>query len=161
MAANKATTTTSARAALPGWYRLVLTTVEPLSTLLGSLHVLRSTAGQAQYLAMFTRGAVVHQAGDTAFLHTQLAGAWLSMAFHGAVTLRAAAADDLRVWRLYCAAMLLSDALFAHSTAQAVGGWAIWLRAWEWGAGDWVLFWGSWPFAAVRVLVLLGFGVRA
>ena len=57
---------------------------------------------------------------DTRFLYTELAGAWLYFAFVEVIVLRLF--DDLRLWRLLCLGMLLSDVPYFYSTAQAVGG---------------------------------------
>jgi hypothetical protein len=91
-------------------------------------------------------------------LYTELGGAWLYFAFVEAVVLRQF--DDLRLWRLLCAAMLLSDVAYCHSVAQAVGGWGPWLVLSDWTVADHAVFWSTAPFALVRVLVVLGVGVR-
>jgi hypothetical protein len=146
-----------ADAIFPFWYRLVLTTIEPLCTILGCVQLLSSAAGKSQYISVFTRNGVAF-APDTSFLYTQLTGAWLVFVFNGAVMLRVF--NDARVWRAYCMGMLLSDIAYAHSTAQAVGGWAVWLRLNQWEGSDWLLFVASAPFLIVRALVVLGVGVR-
>lgn len=147
---------TRASAVLPSWYRAVLTTIEPISTFIGGLYVL-TTRAQAQYISAYTRDAVAYDPA-TRFLYTQMVGPWLALAFNGGVMLRLV--DDLRLWRLYCVGMLLSDAVFAHGCAQAVGGWSTWLKVWEWGAADWALLASALPLTVVRVLVLANVGVK-
>jgi hypothetical protein len=145
----------SVPASFPFAYRLILTTVEPLFATLGALLAFRNPAG---YLATMTRGAA-RFAPDSAFLYTELGGAWLYFAFAEAVVLRVYR-DDARLWRLLCAGMLLSDAAYCHSAAQAVGGWATWARLADWTKEDWIVFWTTAPMLATRVLVVLGIGVR-
>ncbi|KAL1848936.1 hypothetical protein VTK73DRAFT_9981 [Phialemonium thermophilum] len=154
MAASAAPATVSAEASVPFVYRLVLTTIEPLFATSGALMAFRSPAA---YLSTMTRGATFFLP-DTAFVYTELGGAWLLFAFLEAVVLRAF--DDLRLWRLLCAGMLLSDAAYCHSAAQAVGGWAQWVVLSRWTAEDWLVFWSTAPMVLVRVLIVLGVGVR-
>ncbi len=144
----------SATATLPSIYRLILTTLEPLSALNGALLTFFSPQ---TYLSTMTRDAAVFRP-ETCFLYTELGGAWLYFAFVEAVVFRKF--DDLRLWRLLCAAMLLSDVAYCHSVAQAVGGWGSWLALRDWTVADHAVFWGTAPCALVRVLVVLGIGVR-
>ncbi|KAG5929168.1 hypothetical protein E4U42_006896 [Claviceps africana] len=137
---------------IPFPYRLILTTIEPLLALGGVLLVL---ASPATYLASMTRHRVSF-VPDSAFLYTSLGGSWLYFAFVEAVVLRCF--DDQRLWRLLCAGMLLSDGAFCHSVAQAVGGWAVWVRIGEWTMEDHLAFWTTAPMVAVRLLVVLGIG---
>ncbi|KAJ9134069.1 hypothetical protein NKR19_g8794 [Coniochaeta hoffmannii] len=104
---------TSASASLPSIYSFTLTTLEPLFAING---VFLALFKPQSYLSTMTRDTAT-VAPDTRFLYTQLAGAWLFFAFVEAVVLRRF--DDLRLWRLLCAAMLLSDAAYCHSVAQA------------------------------------------
>ncbi|KAL2127918.1 hypothetical protein VTI74DRAFT_9994 [Chaetomium olivicolor] len=142
------------RPVIPLAYRLLLTTIEPLIALCGALQALHNPD---DYTSAMTRGSVLFSPGST-FLYTELAGAWLYFAFVEAVVLRLFA-DDLRLWRLLCAGMLLSDVAWAHSVAQAVGGWAVWLDVGGWSAMDHAMFWTSAPIAVVRLLIVLGAGV--
>jgi len=154
MASQKGKTTLLASAAIPFAYRLILTTVEPLLAAGGALLVLRTPA---EYLSTMTRGSGAFAAGST-FLYTELGGAWLYFAFVEAVVLRVF--DDVRLWRLLCAGMLLSDAAYCHSAAQAVGGWAAWAHLAAWTSEDHLVFWTTAPMVLVRILVVLGVGVR-
>lgn len=155
MAPNREQTTTlSATASLPAIYRHTLTTIEPLFALNG---VILAFFTPQTYLSTMTRDAVT-MASDTKFLYTELGGAWLHFAFVEAVVLRQF--DDLRLWRLLCMAMLLSDIAYCHSVAQAVGGWGEWAALGNWTAADHAVFWSTAPCALVRVLVVLGVGVR-
>lgn len=144
----------SATASLPSIYRLTLTTLEPLFALNGAL--LAFVTPQS-YLSTMTRETAVFTP-ETRFLYTELGGAWLYFAFVEAVVLRQY--DDLRLWRLLCAAMLLSDVAYCHSVAQAVGGWGPWLALSDWTVADHAVFWSTAPCALVRVLVVLGVGVK-
>jgi hypothetical protein len=93
------------------------------------------------------------------FIYTELLGGWLHFAFTEAVVLRLV--DDYRVWKLLCMGMLLSDAAYVHSCAQAVGGWAVWLQVGGWSVDDWVVTVSTWPFMVARVLIVSGVGMRA
>ena len=154
MAGQDAPTIVSAKASLPVIYRLILTVIEPL---LATSGVLLAFFNPADYLATMTRGSVSY-APETAFLYTELGGAWLHFAFIEAVVLRAF--DDLRLWRVLCVGMLLSDAAYFHSAAQGVGGWGPWLALAEWTASDWLVFWTTAPMTLTKILVVLGVGVR-
>lgn len=93
------------------------------------------------------------------FIFTELSGAWLMFAFYEAVVLRAL--DDVRIWRLLCAGMLLSDVLYAHSCAEALGGWSEWVKVGNWRSEDWAVLVGTAPFLVVRILVVLGLGFKS
>lgn len=151
----KGTTPTSAKAAVPYVYRLILLTIEPfLAVVLGSLLVFLQPE---TYLASVTRHAVPFSA-ETTFLYTALGGSWLYFAFVEAVVLRLF--DDLALWRVLCAGMLLSDVAFLHSTAQAVGGWGVYARVGGWTVEDWAGFVMTAPMVLTRVLIVLGAGLR-
>ncbi|OIW33040.1 hypothetical protein CONLIGDRAFT_651819 [Coniochaeta ligniaria NRRL 30616] len=145
---------TSTAATLPSIYRLTLTTLEPLFALNGAL---LAFFNPQSYLSTMTRDTATLTPG-TRFLYTELGGAWLYFAFVEAVVLRQF--DDLRLWRLLCAAMLLSDVAYCRSVAQAVGGWGQWVVLSDWTAADHAVFWSTAPCALVRVLVVLGIGAR-
>ncbi|KAK1764944.1 hypothetical protein QBC33DRAFT_456243 [Phialemonium atrogriseum] len=144
----------SATASIPFTYRLILTTLEPLFATSGAILAFRTPG---QYLSTMTRHSTAF-ADNTTFLYTELGGAWLYFAFVEAVVLRAF--DDLRLWQLLCAGMLLSDAAYCHSAAQAVGGWGSWATLSEWTVEDWVVLVTTAPMVLVRVLIVLGVGVR-
>ncbi|KAG8413990.1 hypothetical protein J3458_011645 [Metarhizium acridum] len=146
--------TASASERVPRSYRLLLTVVEPLFAVNGAIMVFRAPEA---YLSTMTRHGGAFAAGST-FLYTSLGGAWLYFAFVEAVVMRAC--DDVRLWRLLCAGMLVSDVAFCHSAAQAVGGWASWARLSAWTLDDHLVFWSTAPFLVVRVLVVLGVGVK-
>lgn len=146
--------TVPATSSVPFIYTLVLTTIEPIFASLGAAMALTDPAS---YLSAMSRDSVAFS-GPTTFLYTELAGAWLYFAFVEAVVLRLY--DDLRLWRLLCAGMLLSDAAYAHSAAQAVGGWRAWAAVGEWSTMDWWVLATTAPMLAVRVLLVLGVGVK-
>jgi hypothetical protein len=144
----------SATTSIPFIYRLVITTIEPLFATMGA--ILAFTAPE-NYLSTMTRGSVPFSAGTT-FLYTELGGAWLYFAFVEAVVFRLF--DDANLWRLLCAGMLLSDFAYGHSAAQAVGGWGVWFKISDWTAEDWTVFWTTAPMVSVKILTVLGVGVR-
>ncbi|KAK5998908.1 hypothetical protein PT974_01292 [Cladobotryum mycophilum] len=143
----------SATKSTPFLYRLTLLTLEPICAVLGAYSTYFTPAG---YLETMTRGLVPY-ATSSRFLYTELSGAWLYFAFVEAVVLRAY--DDLRLWRLLCAGMLLSDVLYCTSAVQAVGGWASWATLGAWTAGDWSVFVASLPPMLVRIFLILGIGI--
>ncbi|KAK6502739.1 hypothetical protein TWF481_007786 [Arthrobotrys musiformis] len=144
----------SATASIPFIYRLILTTIEPFIAASGAV-IAFCTADK--YLSAMTRHSASFAATAT-FLYTELGGAWLYFAFNEAVVLRLF--DDLRLWRILCAGMLLSDGAYCHSVAQAVGGWGAWSRVGDWTAENWMVFWGTAPMVLVRILIVLGVGVK-
>lgn len=148
-------TPSSAKAALPFIYRLIILTIEPAFAVMGSLLVLRNPA---MYAGSVTRHSVTFTP-DTAFLYTGLGGAWLYFAFVEAVVLRLF--DDLSLWRFLCFGMLFSDFLFLHSMAQAVGGWAVYSDLAAWTAEDWAGMAGTAPMVLTRILIVLGIGFRS
>lgn len=68
--------------------------------------------------------------------------------------------DDVRVWKLLCMAILLSDILYTHSCAEAVGGWTEWFKLSNWTMEDWLVTLTTWPFVLIRVAIVLGIGHR-
>jgi hypothetical protein len=92
-------------------------------------------------------------------VYTELAGGWLHFAFTEGVVLRLV--DDVRVWRLLCIGMLLSDFAYCHSVAEAVGGWAEWLVVSRWTLEDWVVTITTWPFVFARIAIVLGIGQKS
>lgn len=152
------TTARSATRTLPLFYRLTLTTIEPLFALVGSLLTLLAPENYLRTLTNTHPDSLILYNPATSFLYTQLCGGWLLFAFNEAVVLRMV--DDLRVWTLLCWGMLLSDACYCWSCAEAVGGWGRWVRVVSWGLEDWVVFVTTlWP-ALVRVCVVMGVGFR-
>lgn len=75
---------TSAKAAVPFVFRLILLTIEPLFAVMGSILVFTDPA---TYASSVTRHSVTFSP-DTTFLYTSLGGAWLYFAFMEAVILR-------------------------------------------------------------------------
>ncbi|OAR01510.1 hypothetical protein LLEC1_02608 [Akanthomyces lecanii] len=145
---------TPASAAVPLVFRLVLTVLEPLAALNGAWMCLRSPGS---YLAIMTRGAAPLAASET-FMYTTVGGSWMYFAFIQAVVMRLF--DDVRLWRYLCAGILISDAAYCHAIAQAVGGWSVWLDVASWTKDDHMVFWATWPLVVVRILVVLGVGIK-
>jgi hypothetical protein len=144
----------SAAASIPYIYRLALTTIEPFFAASGALLAFRNPTG---YLSSMTRNSASFEP-STAFLYTELGGAWLYFAFVEVVVLRRF--DDLRLWRYLCLGMLLSDAAYCHSVAQAVGGWSAWVSLADWTIEDWIVFVTTASMILVRILIVLGVGVK-
>jgi len=107
----KATTT------IPFLSRLFLTNLEPAGAIIGS--GIAILAPQTYILDFVTRGASSGMLESHAIC-VQLAGLWALFAFNEAVVRRAY--DDLRLWKLLCAGMLLSNA-FVLVRRCAGGGW--------------------------------------
>ncbi|KAK9464081.1 uncharacterized protein V1516DRAFT_100661 [Lipomyces oligophaga] len=145
---------TSAIESVPTVYRVVLTTIEPLFATLGALGAFTSPA---PYIAAMTRHLGVFDPASQ-FVFTQLGGGWLYFAFNEAVTLRLC--DDLRIWKILSIGMLLSDIAYCHSTAQAVGGWSSYLNLSLWTTEDWLVLVTTMPMVTIRVLILLGVGLK-
>lgn len=149
MASAKATET------IPYLYRFLLTNVESLFAFGG---VIMCMTNPGVYLSSLTRESTTTIQPTTDFIYTQLAGGWLFISFAELVILRLV--DDVKVWKLICAGILLSDALYTHSVAQAVGGWGEWLKFWEWTGQDWGVTITTWPFVLVRVAIVFGIGLK-
>lgn len=65
----------------------------------------------------------------------------------------------MRVWKLLCGGMLVSDVLWHVSAVQAQGGWGRFTEIGEWGPVDWMVVASAvWPMV-VRLGVVLGVGV--
>ena len=146
---NKASST------IPYVYRFLLLNVESLFALNGAVLVFLHAE---KYLSTMTRATVTSTQSSTGFVYTELAGGWLYFAFTEGVVLRLV--DDTRAWRLLCLGMLLSDAMYCHSCAEALGGWSIWLNVLGWTAEDWIVTLSTWPFVFVRLAIVLGIGIR-
>ena len=144
----------SATASIPYIYRLVLTTIEPFFAVGGAILVFRKPG---DYLSTMSRSSATF-IPSTTFLYTELGGAWLYFTFVEAVVLRRF--DDLNLWKYLCLGMLLSDAAYCHSAAQAVGGWKAWASLADWTAEDYLVFVTTAPMVLVRILIILGVGVK-
>lgn len=143
-----------ASSTLPYSYRLTLTTIEPFCAIAGAILTMLSPT---MYIRSLTRNVGTHDPA-TSFLFTQLAGAWVMFAFEEAVLLRLV--DELRVWKLVCMGMLLSDAFYCWSCVMAVGGWSEWSALSSWTVEDWFVSGSSLLFMAVRMAVVLEIGFR-
>ncbi|KAK4110253.1 hypothetical protein N656DRAFT_800154 [Canariomyces notabilis] len=144
---------TKASTALPLPYRLLLVVLEPFFCLNGARMVFFDPV---DYTAKITRGTATYDPANQ-YLYTQLGGAWLL--FGVAEVLLLGVLDDLRVWRLLCAAMLVSDVVYHVSSVQAVGGWEKFVAFGEWDVFEWAVFASAVLPMLVRVLVVLGVGV--
>ena len=144
----------AASVAIPLLYRFPLLYLEPIFAFNGAILVLFKPDS---YLSTMTRQATTSVIdSSTQFIYTELAGGWLHLAFTEAVVLRYV--DDVKVWRLICTAMLLSDIAYCHSCAQAVGGWQVWLQVTKWTLEDWIVTITTWPFALARVAIACKLG---
>lgn len=145
----------TASATVPFGLRMLLLNLEPEFTLGG---VILTLFKPETYTEQMTRAVMATVDPDSHFIYTQLAGGWLHFAFTEAVILRLV--DHLRVWRLLCLGMLMSDVLYCHSVAQAVGGWAAWVRVGEWTAQEWLASAMTWPFVLARLAIVLRLGMK-
>lgn len=141
----------TASATIPFVWRFLLLNVEPLFALGGAALLLLNPG---HYTSNMTRQAVTSIQPGSDFIYTELLGGWLHFAFTEAVVLRLV--DDVRVWRLLCAGMLLSDAAYCHSCAQAIGGWSVWAQVGGWSSEEWVVTLTTWPFVIARLAVVCG-----
>ncbi|KAJ3497357.1 hypothetical protein NLG97_g1968 [Lecanicillium saksenae] len=148
------TTIIPATATVPFVIRFILTVFEPLSALNGAWMCLHNPGS---YLTIMTRNAFPFTKSET-FMYTTVAGSWIYFAFIEAVVMRLF--DDLRLWRYLCAGILINDAIYCHAIAQAVGGWAVWLDVASWTKDDHMVFWATWPLIIIRVMVVLGVGLK-
>ena len=145
----------SVKATVPPIYRHIFTTVEPLLTVTG---VCATIADPTAYLQALGGPTVPVLEPRLKFLYTQLCGSWLCMAFIGGVLLRLS--DDRKVWLLVAAAFLVSDFVYSHSCAEAMGGWDEFIKISQWRGMDWIIFLTSAPLGVVRAMFLMKVGFR-
>lgn len=145
----------TASATIPALYRFLLLNVEPVCAFGG---VLMLFFAPSVYTGTMTRRAFTSIEPASGFIYTELLGGWLHLAFTEAVVLRSV--DDYRVWRLLCMGILLSDAAYVHSVAQALGGWSVWAQLGGWTVEDWTVTVSTWPFVFVRLLIVSGVGMK-
>lgn len=150
-------TATPAKASttIPYLYRFLLLNVESVFAFGG---VIMALTVPGAYLSSLTREAVTSVDSSTEFIYTQLAGGWLFISFAELVILRLV--DDLRVWKLICIGILLSDALYSHSLAQALGGWSKWIVLADWTGQDWLVAITTFPFILTRIAIVFGIGLE-
>lgn len=145
----------TASATVPSIWRFLLLNLEPAFAV-GGVALLLFAPGL--YTANMTRHALTSIQPASEFIYTELLGGWLHFAFTEAVVLRLV--DDYRVWRLLCAGMLLSDLAYCHSCAQAIGGWAEWVKVGGWSVEEWAVLLTTWPFMVARLAIVSGVGMR-
>ncbi|KAK4465846.1 hypothetical protein QBC42DRAFT_260524 [Cladorrhinum samala] len=145
---------TKASTALPFFYRFVLLYLEPLFALNGAYLTIFTPS---EYAASITH-STTNYLSENNYLYTQLGGAWLIFAFNEAVVLQLV--DDLRVWKLLCWGMLVSDAVYHFSAVQSFGGWEQWSNFVAWGFFDWAVFASAVAPMLVRIGVVSELGVR-
>lgn len=68
--------------------------------------------------------------------------------------------DDLKLWKLMCWGMLISDLVYHVSAVQAVGGWERFLGVGGWNLFDWAVAVSAAGPAAVRVWICLFAGQK-
>jgi len=135
---------------------MLLLYLEPLFATAGAFLLLISPE---TYTSDMTRRTIATVDPKSHFLFQQLAGGWLHLAFTEAVVLRLV--DDMRVWRLLCMGILVSDILYCHSMAQGVGGWAVWIKVWDWTLKEWIATVTTWPFVLARCAIVSGIGMKS
>lgn len=148
-APQSTTVSATATSTIPLLYRIILLYIEPLFALNGAFMVFFQPA---KYADLMTRSSILYDPSSQ-HLYTQIGSLWLLFAFNEAVILRLY--DDVRLWKLLCVSMLLSDAGHNWSMVQGLGGWSQWVKVGEWEASDWTLFLSTTPLMVVRILVLL------
>lgn len=141
----------TATSTIPWLARFLITSIEPFFAGGGAITVLLSPEF---YLAGLTRDANNGFDPASRFIYTEIAGSWLMLVFIEVVILRLV--DDLRVWKLLCMSILISDAFYAHSLAEAVGGWGAFFVLSDWTAQDWLAAITTWPFLAARISIAIG-----
>ncbi|KAI1201933.1 hypothetical protein F5X97DRAFT_270470 [Nemania serpens] len=105
------------RPAIPGPYRFLFTTLEPLLATGGAIQAFFFPAS----LLAATMPSVPY-APPLAPLFTQMTGAWLMLALHDLVTLRSAAyGGDVRAWRHTLLASAVSDVFYTAALVQSTG----------------------------------------
>ncbi|KAM0417025.1 hypothetical protein ACHAPT_012991 [Fusarium lateritium] len=144
----------SATQSTPFIYRFLLLGIEPFLVTAGAIMV---SVKPAAYADAMTRGSIPFAQGN-AFIYTQIGGSWLYFAFIEGVVMRMF--DDLALWRVLCTGMLLSDIWYCAGTVQGVGGLANWANLAAWTDDDWITMVSTLPMVIVRVLIVLGIGVK-
>ncbi|KAK0665594.1 hypothetical protein QBC41DRAFT_339703 [Cercophora samala] len=145
-------TTTKASLTIPLPLRLTLLVLEPLTALNGAYLTLFQPLS---YHTAITRPSPVWSppfSPQNQYLYTQLAAAWLVFAFNESVVLYLY--DDLRLWKLMCWGMLISDAVYHVSAVQAVGGWERFAGVGGWNGFDWAVAICAGGAAVVRVWIV-------
>jgi hypothetical protein len=145
----------TASASIPVIYRFLLLNIEPFFAFGG---VLLLALAPTMYTGTMTRHTLTTIQPASEFIYTELLGGWLHFAFTEGIVLRLV--DDYRVWRLLCMGMLLSDAAYVHSCAQAIGGWGVWVQVGGWTVDEWVVTLTTWPFLIARLAIVSGVGMR-
>jgi len=97
--------------AIPGFYRIFFTWVDPVIALFGAY---MSIATPAAMLNAYIPAALSAYDPQQAMIFQQLGGSLLGTAFTSAVLLRYAA-GDVGVWRLVQASILIVDAVLGYS----------------------------------------------
>lgn len=154
--AQSTTPAAKASTSIPYILRFPLLWLEPFFALNGAILTL---VKPEMYTSTMTRGALQTLHPASQFIYTELAGGWLHFAFTEGVVLRLV--DDVRVWKLLCVGMLLSDMAYCHSCAEAVGGWAEYSVVSRWTMEDWVVTITTWPFVLARIAIVLGIGEKS
>ncbi|GAP90082.1 hypothetical protein SAMD00023353_0203380 [Rosellinia necatrix] len=102
---------------IPAAYRLLFTVVEPALATSGAVGAVFFPSALLSSTAPGVAWAPALRP-----LVAQMAGPWLMLGFHGAVTLRSRAyRGDARLWRHALAASALSDVVYAAGLARALG----------------------------------------
>lgn len=147
--------TAKASTSIPFILRFPLLWLEPIFAVNGAVLVLLDPS---KYTSTMTRGTLFAVQPSSEFIFTQLAAGWLYFAFTEGVILRLV--DEVRIWKLLCMSMLVSDIVYCHSCAEALGGWAEFVVIGRWTAGDWAVALGTWPFFFARLAIVLGIGEK-
>lgn len=146
MATIKATDT------IPFLIRFVFTVWEPLTAVNGFY---LSIANPAELASTYLTRGTLQYTIESQPVYTQLGGLWLLFAWNGAVVLTLC--DDLRLWKLLLAGMLLGDITFYQGCAEAAGGWGELLKPefWIWD-GFTASVVGPWLPTILRLWIIFG-----
>lgn len=145
-----------ARSHLPLAYRLFFLYLEPISALVGAYFAHFHPLLYLQLTHAASAPAAAIPVG-TRIVQTQLANLYLLFSMNEALVLRST--DDLRVWRTLLFGLLVAD--FGHLYSVFQLGPDIYWNAHHWNAIDWGNIAFVYAGATMRLMFLLGFGIRA
>lgn len=136
---------------IPLAYRIIFTWVEPIIILSGAL---QAFFDPATILTVGTPNIKYNASLHPLF--AQIAGGWLVLAFHAAITLRCT--RDVRIWRLVHLAIFMSDIIYTLSVLEDMGA-PQFYKPWKWSSVNWLTMLLTVIPMAIRVLFLLGVGL--
>jgi hypothetical protein len=142
----------SLRGQIPLTYHIAFTWWEPILAFCGALQAYLTPSDLIEL--------TLRQPSYTSALHplfTQIAGGWILLAFHDAVTLRLT--QDVRVWTSLLFAGLLSDLMYTLSLYEGLGPEIFW-NPLVWDFDGWVTFVTTVPIMFLKVAFVLRIGLE-